>query len=159
MKKISMIMIALILAGVWSCKPKVADEGGRRAGWVKMPGGIDRYYLVTAGQISPEDKQLSFPVRKQNALRASGEIAKRNFLEKIVGSFLAAKTETEKATLKADTIKSGVSGVVPSPVAEEYKEYDEGAAVEVLWFFEAKGLRDLMSKRMEEIVKSQNVTQ
>lgn len=167
MKKIAIYLFTVVAGlALISCvggKPHLdtddADSvSGSRSGWTKVDG-MDRYYITAAGQAaSMTDAEtlatMSTPIKKQNAVRAAEQNAQRNFLEQVVGAYMAAKTESELGTITSDQIKSGVAGTVPAPVSEKVACYDGCASVEVLFFFQGENLKQNISDQMESIISS-----
>ena len=166
----TMLMCSILLV-ITSCASSVgrnaAFKGGTTIsgteGWkdkhtyvLVVSGQWDRSRYYVEDEEEPKEGKEAKPgiVLEQNALRAAQEQAKRDFLEKVIGSSLKAATGTVNGKLVDDVINSGVSGKVSSPIAV-VSQYTKRHDVRVTYQFKARNLKDLIDDAVKNIIAAQ----
>ena len=170
MKRICFSILTLIL--FVSCASRYGNNPGFRGGrnvtgvegWknnnqyvIVISGQWDRkrYYIEESKNADTDGKEAKPGIiLEQISKRAAKEQAKRDFLEKVVGSFLEAKTGTKNSKLIDDVIQSGVSGTIPSPISTQ-ERYTKNHDARITFMFQSKNLKDKINKAVDKIIKKQ----
>ncbi len=114
-----------------------------------------KYYIEESKNANTEGKEAKPGIiLEQISKRAAKEQAKRDFLEKVVGSFLEAKTGTKNGKLIEDVIQSGVSGKIPSPISTK-ERYTKNHDARITFIFQSKNLKNRINKSVDKIIQKQ----
>lgn len=170
-KNWSMLAVAGIFFATWACggPGQNSSLGGKSQKNVEGWKDADTYICVTAGawdrtryycedkkDLTDDDKKgktaKSGLMLADDAKRAATVKATRDFLEKAIGAEIKSKTGVEDGALIADVIQSGVEGKSPTPTQltiNETPNFD----VRITFEFKAKGLKALLAKATEDILK------